>query len=59
MLNTEKILKGRISKYEEEKKGLEIKIRKTKIEIRHIKARRNLKNAVYKGKPQKKRKEKH
>lgn len=59
MLDTEKILKGRISKYAEEKKVLETKIRKTKIEIRHIKAKKFMQNAVYKGKPYNRRKERH
>ena len=49
-MDKEKELKVLINKYEEEKKILEIKIKKAKIERRRIKAKRNLENAVYKGK---------
>lgn len=58
-LNKEKELKVLISGHKEEKKEIEIKIRKAKIEIRHIKAKKFMKNAVYKGKPNNKRKERH
>ena len=49
-LDKEKELKILINGYEEDKRILEIKIRKAKIERRQIKAKRNLQNAVYKGK---------
>lgn len=58
-LDKEKELKKLIHEYEEEKRILEIKIRKAKIDRRRIKAKKFLKNAVYKGKPYNKRKEKH
>lgn len=58
-MNREKELKELISKYENEKREIEIKIRKAKIERRQIKAKRFLKNAVYKGKRHDRRKEKH
>lgn len=49
-LDREKELKEVINGCEEEKRILEIKIRKAKIERRRIRAKRNLQNAVYKGK---------
>lgn len=58
-MNKEKELKELINKYENEKREIEIKIRKAKIEKRHIKAKKFMKNAVYKGKPHNRRKEKH
>ena len=55
----EEELKKLINRYENEKREIEIKIRKAKIERRQIKAKRFLKNAVYKRKPHNRRKEKH
>lgn len=49
-LDREKELKKLLNGYGEELKVLEIKIRKAKIERRRIKAKRNLENAVIKGK---------
>jgi len=49
-VDKEKELKVLINGYEEDKRILEIKIRKAKIERRRIKAKKFLKNAVIKGK---------
>ena len=49
-VDREKELKDMLNRYGERKKEIDIFIRKIKIEIRQIKAKRNLENAVIKGK---------